>query len=156
MFNYSVATWCWGFLPMAWVPAPPALWLCVCEIALWRPVFAQPLWSCSGVSLPPSGPHRAASPDSHTDFVTAPCRPAESTHTTHRWKKMLTKKGQRSKWCVDLCSFPNIYDQKQTANNFATSLKDLRWPEGKAHLQYFNLYLELRKCSHKTIVLWCT
>lgn len=61
------------------IPAPPALWLCVGELALWSPAFAPRPSSRPSVSPPPAGRRPAASPDSHTGRATAPSRPAEST-----------------------------------------------------------------------------
>ena len=88
-------TWDRLYYSMMCLPAPPGLWLCVGELALWFPAFAPRPWSWSSVSPPPAGPRHAASPNSHTDCATAPSQPAESTQNTHTHKqrsKMLTQR----------------------------------------------------------------
>lgn len=87
------------------VPAPPGLWLCVGELALWCPAFAPHLWSCSAVSPTLAGPHHAGSPRSHIDCETAPSPPAVSTHKhTQAQTKNVNKKigKKRSVWTFKL------------------------------------------------------
>lgn len=61
------------------VPAPPGLWVCVGELSLLFPGSSLHPVNCSLASLLPAGPRHAAGANSHTDYVAAPFRPAEST-----------------------------------------------------------------------------
>lgn len=77
-------------------PAPPGLWLCAGEFALWCSAFAPRLCSCTGASPPPAGPRRAGSPGSRTGCGTAPSRPAASTHTHTENVSFLVRRFSRS------------------------------------------------------------
>ena len=133
---------------MMCVPAPPGLWPCVGELALWCPAFARRPWSWFSVSPTPAGPRRAASPDCHTDCETAPSQPAESaqtththTHTpthTHTWGKRMERQ-----W-LSLLFYTAFQKEKAKLNKTLIMLEALCWPGEKPHLCFFWRLMNLK------------